>query len=193
MTQIMLIVGLGNPEFRYEQTRHNAGFWFIDELGRHNSLRFKFDSRFQGESAITQIDTSSVRVLRPRTFMNQSGQSVVPMMRYFNIQPTSVLVVHDDLDLDPGVVRLKKGGGHGGHNGLRDLINHMGSRDFFRLRLGIGHPGNSDEVTDYVLHKPLPEQRLAILGAITRSVGLIDSIISGDHAKVMNNLHSIEN
>ena len=127
----MLIVGLGNPEFRYEQTRHNAGFWFIDELGRHNSLRFKFDSRFQGESAITQIDTSSVRVLRPRTFMNQSGQSVVPMMRYFNIQPTSVLVVHDDLDLDPGVVRLKKGGRSWGPQWLTGSDKSYGLQRFF--------------------------------------------------------------
>jgi len=193
MTHIKLVVGLGNPEPRYKDTRHNAGFWFVDELVRHYPLEFKFDSRFKGESANAQINALPVRFLRPRTYMNESGQSVVLTMRYFDIPPDSVLVVHDDLDLAPGIVRLKKGGGHGGHNGLRDLIREISSNDFFRLRLGIGHPGNSDEVTHYVLHKPLAEQRLAILGAITRSVELLEPIISGDHATVMNELHSIDN
>ena len=125
--------------------------------------------------------------------MNESGQSVALTMRYFDIPPDSVLVVHDDLDLDPGIVRLKKGGGHGGHNGLRDLIREIGSNEFFRLRLGIGHPGNSDEVTNYVLHRPLAEDWLLILRSITQSVELIELIISGDHAIAMNKLHSIDN
>jgi len=193
MTHIKLIVGLGNPELRYKDTRHNAGFWFIDELVRHYPLEFKFDSRFKGESGTSHINALHVRFLRPRTYMNESGRSVVLMMRYFDIQPGSVLVVHDDLDLDSGIVRLKKGGGHGGHNGLRDLIREIGSNEFFRLRLGIGHPGNSDEVTNYVLHRPRVEERLLILRAITQSVELIELIISGDHATAMNKLHSIDN
>jgi PTH1 family peptidyl-tRNA hydrolase len=189
MNQITLIVGLGNLGAKYEGTRHNAGFWFIDELSRRYSLHFKLESRFQGDCAQIQINESPIRVLRPRTFMNKSGQAVNSLVRYFSIKPTSVLVVHDDLDLEPGIARLKIGGGHGGHNGLRDLIRHMNSNDFVRLRLGIGHPGYPDEVTNYVLDKPNPDQHLSIFGAISRSIQLMDPIINGDHAKVMNELH----
>ena len=150
MSQIALIAGLGNPGPGYKGTRHNAGFWFIDELSQHYSLDFKLESRFQGEVANAQIKGLPIRVLRPVTFMNESGQSVASLMRYFAIEPGSLLVVHDDLDLEPGVARLKEGGGHGGHNGLRDLIRHLDSNDFVRLRLGIGHPGHPDDVTGYV-------------------------------------------
>ena len=189
MSHIALIAGLGNPGSGYKGTRHNAGFWFIDELSQHYPLDFKLESRFQGEVANAQIKGLSIRVLRPGTFMNESGQSVASLMRYFAIEPGSVLVVHDDLDLEPGVVRLKEGGGHGGHNGLRDLIRHLDSNDFVRLRLGIGHPGHPDDVTDYVLHAPPAGQRGAILDAVSRAVALIKPMINGDHAAVMNELH----
>ena len=189
MSQIALIAGLGNPGPGYKGARHNAGFWFIDELSQHYSLDFKLESRFQGEVANVQIKGLSVRVLRPGTFMNESGQSVASLMRYFAIGPGSLLVVHDDLDLEPGVARLKEGGGHGGHNGLRDLIRHLDSNDFVRLRLGIGHPGHPDDVTDYVLHAPPANERSAILDAVSRAVALIEPMINGDHAVVMNELH----
>ena len=189
MSQIALIAGLGNPGPGYKHTRHNAGFWFIEQLSQRYPLDFKLESRFRGEVAKAQIKELSVRVLRPRMFMNESGQAVASLMRYFEIEPISLLVVHDDLDLDPGVVRLKEGGGHGGHNGLRDLIRHLDSHDFFRLRVGIGHPGNPDDVTDYVLHEPLAEQRSAILSAVSRAIALIEPIITRDHAAVMNELH----
>ena len=189
MSQIALIAGLGNPGPGYKGTRHNAGFWFIDELSQHYSLDFKLESRFQGEVANAQIKGLPIRVLRPVTFMNESGQSVASLMRYFAIELGSLLVVHDDLDLEPGVARLKEGGGHGGHNGLRDLIRHLDSNDFVRLRLGIGHPGHPDDVTDYVLHAPPANERSAILDAVSRAVALIEPMINGDHAVVMNELH----
>ena len=189
MSQIALIAGLGNPGPGYKGTRHNAGFWFIDELSQHYSFDFKLESRFQGEVANVQIKGLPIRMLRPATFMNESGQSVASLMRYFAIEPHSLLVVHDDLDLKPGVARLKEGGGHGGHNGLRDLIRHLDSNDFVRLRLGIGHPGHPDDVTDYVLHAPPAGQRSAILDAVSRAVALIEPMINGDHAAVMNELH----
>ena len=189
MSQIALIAGLGNPGPGYKGTRHNAGFWFIDELSQHYSLDFKLESRFQGEVASPQIKGLPIRVLRPVTFMNESGQSVASLMRYFAIEPGSLLVVHDDLDLEPGVARLKEGGGHGGHNGLRDLIRHLDSNDFVRLRLGIGHPGHPDDVTDYVLHAPPANERSAILDAVSRAVALIEPMINGDHVVVMNELH----
>ena len=189
MSHIALIAGLGNPGPGYKGTRHNAGFWFIDELSQHYPLDFKLESRFQGEVANVQIRGLSFRVLRPGTFMNESGQSVASLMRYFAIEPGALLVVHDDLDLEPGVVRLKEGGGHGGHNGLRDLIRHLDSNDFVRLRLGIGHPGHPDDVTDYVLHAPPANERSAILDGVSRAVALIEPMINGDHAVVMNELH----
>lgn len=189
MSHIALIAGLGNPGPGYKGTRHNAGFWFIDKLSQHYPLDFKLESRFRGEVANAQIRGLSFRVLRPGTFMNESGQSVASLMRYFAIEPGALLVVHDDLDLEPGVVRLKEGGGHGGHNGLRDLIRHLDSKDFVRLRLGIGHPGHPDDVTDYVLHAPPAGQRSAILDAVSHAVALIEPMINGDHAAVMNELH----
>ena len=189
MNYITLIVGLGNPGTAHKGARHNAGFWFINELSRHYPLDFRLESRFQGEVARTRINGRPIRLLRPTTFMNESGQSVASLTRYFEIEPNSVLVVHDDLDLEPGVIRLKRGGGHAGHNGLRDVIRHLGSNDFMRLRLGIGHPGNPDDVTDYVLHAPPRAQRLVILEAVVRAIALIKPMIEGDHESVMNVLH----
>ena len=189
MNDIALIIGLGNPGTAYDRTRHNAGYWFVDELNRQYSLDFRSESRFRGQVAEAQIGGRRVRLLRPDTYMNESGQPVATMVRYYGIAPQSVLVIHDDLDLGPGVVRLKEGGGHGGHNGLRDLITHLGSNEFIRLRLGIGHPGQADDVTDYVLRVPSTTDHTAIIDAVIRAASLIETIVSGDHAMVMNKLH----
>jgi len=190
MSDIALIAGLGNPGSSYEATRHNVGCWFVNELCSRYKLKLKLESRFKGEVASTIINGTPVRVFRPSTFMNESGESIGPLMRYFGIAPEELLVVHDDLDLESGIVRLKNGGGHGGHNGLRDVIRHLGSAKFFRLRIGISHPGSPDAVTDYVLHRPSIEERSDILSSIEYSIGLLDQIVKGDHASVMNNLHA---
>ena len=189
MAQIILIVGLGNPGTGHAGTRHNAGYWFLEELARRYPLDFRLEARFKSELAELQIGGHKLRLLRPNTFMNLSGVSVAPLARYFDIAAEQILVVHDDLDLSPGVARIKNGGGHGGHNGLRSLFSDLGSREFVRLRLGIGHPGNSDEVTDYVLRMPSPQDRELILEAVQRSAELFEDMAAGDWERVMNELH----
>jgi PTH1 family peptidyl-tRNA hydrolase len=189
MAQITLIVGLGNPGTGHAGTRHNAGYWFLKELARRYPLDFRLESRFKGELAELRIGGRKLQLLRPNTFMNLSGASVAPFARYFDVAAEQILVVHDDLDLPPGVARIKNGGGHGGHNGLRGLFSDLGSRDFMRLRLGIGHPGNSDEVTDYVLRIPSAQDRELILEAVQRSAGLLEDMAAGDWERVMNELH----
>jgi PTH1 family peptidyl-tRNA hydrolase len=189
MDQISLIVGLGNPGTGHASTRHNAGYWFVEELARRYPLDFRLEARFKGELAELQIGGRKLRLLRPNTFMNLSGLSVAPLARYFDVAPEQILVVHDDLDLPPGVARIKNGGGHGGHNGLRSLFSDLGSREFMRLRLGIGHPGNSDEVTDYVLRIPSAQDRELILDAVQRCAGLFQDMVAGDWERVMNELH----
>ena len=189
MSHISLIVGLGNPGPAYEGTRHNAGYWFINELNRQFPLDFRLESRFRGRVAEAQIGGRRGRLLCPDTYMNESGQPVSALVRYYGIEPQSVLVIHDELDLEPGVVRLKEGGGHGGHNGLRDLMTHLGSNEFIRLRLGIGHPGQANDVTDYVLRVPSAADCAAILDAVTRAASLIEKIVAGNYVAVMNELH----
>lgn len=187
---IELIVGLGNPGQKYERTRHNAGFWFIEELVRRTGASFKLENKFHGEVCKTRLDGKEVWLLKPLTFMNRSGQSVGALARFYKIPPEHILVAHDELDLPPGTIRLKKGGGHGGHNGLRDTTSQLGSREFMRLRIGIGHPGHSSEVTNYVLSKaPQPEQAL-MEQAIERALDELPAIIAGDYQKAMNRLHS---
>ena len=193
MAQIILIVGLGNPGTGHAGTRHNAGYWFLEELARRYPLDFRLEARFKGELAELQIGGHKLRLLRPNTFMNLSGVSVAPLARYFDIAAEQILVVHDDLDLSPGVARIKNSGGHGGHNGLRSLFSDLGSREFMRLRLGIGHPGNSDEVTDYVLRMPSPQDRELILEAVQRSAELFEDMAAGDWERVMNELHRAPN
>ena len=193
MDQISLIVGLGNPGTGHAGTRHNAGYWFLEEITRRHSVDFHLEARFKGEIAQLQIGGRKLRLLRPNTFMNRSGGSVAPLARYFDVAPEQILVVHDDLDLPPGVARIKNGGGHGGHNGLRSLFSDLGSREFMRLRLGIGHPGNSDEVTDYVLRIPSAQDRELILEAVQRSAGLLVDMAAGDWERVMNELHKAPN
>ena len=186
MSRINLIVGLGNPGPNYQSSRHNAGFWFLNALSKGRLLNFKSEPSFRGEVAVTKINNCLIRILRPQTFMNESGHSVAPLARYFKIEPNSIMVVHDDLDLEPGIVRLKEGGGHGGHNGLRDLIKHLGTNNFCRLRLGIGRPDLPEDVTDYVLKSPSSSHKRAILGAVSRAEAIIEPIITGDHTFVMN-------
>ena len=159
---IRLIVGLGNPGADYVDTRHNAGFWFLDLLADHLSLTFRLEKKFNADEARYRSSDKDVFLLKPQTFMNRSGQSLGAVMRFYKIKPRQILVVHDELDLDPGLNRLKQGGGHGGHNGLRDVINHLGDREFFRLRVGIGHPGDRDQVINYVLHRPSVVDRESI-------------------------------
>ncbi len=188
-TPIGLIAGLGNPGSKYEGTRHNAGFWFADALARRFHGQFRHESRFHGDVCKVRIGTHDVWLIKPETFMNLSGQAVQSLARFYRIPVEGILVAHDDLDLEPGIARLKKGGGHGGHNGLRDLNQRLG-KDYRRLRLGIGHPGHRDDVTPYVLGRPSQDERIAIENAIDKSLDVIEKVVEGDYEKAMNALHS---
>ncbi len=187
---IKLIVGLGNPGSEYTSTRHNAGFWFLDLLAAEYACQFSNESRFHGETA--RINSSGVdcRLLKPTTFMNESGRSVQAMMDYFNIEDDEVLIVHDEIDLDAGVVRLKKGGGHGGHNGLRDIFSKTACKDFLRLRIGVGHPGNKDAVVSYVLGRPSSDDKRLIDDAIEDALSITSDVLNDDVQKAMHNLHT---
>jgi peptidyl-tRNA hydrolase, PTH1 family len=186
---LKLIVGLGNPGPRYEQTRHNAGFWFVDLLADRAGGRFALDSKVQGELARIVLCGDELRLLKPQTFMNLSGQSAGAVARFFKLAPEQVLVAHDELDLPPGTARLKRGGGHGGHNGLRDLIRHIGA-DFWRLRIGIGHPGHRDQVTDYVLTRaPLDEDTL-IRDTLADAADAVEQMLAQGPERAMHRLHS---
>lgn len=186
---IKLIVGLRNPGAAYEQTRHNAGGWFLDALAQKSHFSFKINKKMQGEVAEFEYDNARCYALLPLTFMNHSGQSVRALCDFYRIQPYEVVVVHDELDLSPGRVKLKTGGGHGGHNGLRDIISHLGATDFHRVRLGIGHPGHKDMVLDYVLGKPSPDHKKQILEAIDRAVDIVPLLLKGSLALAMNQLN----
>ena len=190
MTEFKLIVGLGNPTPRYEKTRHNAGFWFVDRVSRILGLGLSTDSRFNGAVGRGELHGRPVLLLKPMTYMNRSGISVMSVCSYFKIKPEEVLVAHDELDLSPGVVRLKQGGGHGGHNGLRDIIAHFGGGNFHRLRFGIGHPGNRQEVTDYVLGSPATSEEAALELALDNALAELPNMMKGDVATVMNRLNS---
>lgn len=187
---IRLIAGLGNPGPRYEDTRHNAGFWLVDEIACARNIPLKSEGRFHGDAGRLTLQGQDCWLLKPGTFMNRSGQAVGALARYYKIPLDEILVVHDELDLDPGVARLKKGGGHGGHNGLRDIMAVMGGKDFLRLRLGIGHPGNAREVVDYVLTKPSADHRTEVDRSIERVLGLLPQLLAGELAACMNSLHA---
>ena len=189
-SRIQLIVGLGNPGPQYEKTRHNAGFWFVDAIARAHNISLKPETRFHGEAGKGLIDGTEVWLLKPMTFMNRSGQGVAALARFYKIDAEQILIAHDELDLPPGTVRLKQGGGHGGHNGLRDTIAQLGSREFQRLRLGIGHPGHASQVADYVLTKPSGSDRQRIEEAVEKALDNLSLIASGDQQKAMNRLHS---
>ncbi len=187
---IRLVAGLGNPGDRYAGTRHNAGFWFVDELVRRHGGAWRQDNRLR--SVVTRIEAGghTVRVIKPQEFMNRSGQAVAAVARFHRIPPESVLVAHDELDLPPGTARFKQGGGHGGHNGLRDVERALGARDYHRLRIGIGHPGSAGDVVPYVLGRPSPDDRHAIDGAVDAAAEASDHALAGDMARAMNALHS---
>jgi PTH1 family peptidyl-tRNA hydrolase len=190
LTAIQLVAGLGNPGAKYEQTRHNAGFWFVDALARQCAGQFHHDNRYKSDIARCTIAGHDCRLQKPLEFMNCSGQPVASLAAFYRIARSCILVVHDDLDLPPGTVRLKRGGGHGGHNGLRDLIPKLGGNDFLRLRIGIGHPGHRDDVVGYVL-KPAPrDERVAIDAAIDAALGALPDIVAGRLDKAMKELHT---
>ncbi len=188
--QIDVIVGLGNPGPDYSETRHNAGFWFLDRLAGMQGRSFSREPRFFGDICKVNIGEHPVRLLKPMGFMNRSGQSVAALARYFKIPNDSILIVHDDLDLAPGDARFKYAGGHGGHNGLRDSISHLGNAEFWRVRLGIGHPGNQRQVVDYVLQRPSREHHDLINEAITSVLDVAPMMVNGDMQKAMNSVHA---
>ena len=190
MNAIRLIVGLGNPGREYETTRHNIGFRWLDELARLQNLNFKNEAKFHGLTAHGRSQSHEIFLLKPQTFMNVSGRAVGALAQFYKIAPAEILVVHDELDLPPGVARLKLGGGHGGHNGLKDIIAHLGSRDFWRLRLGIGHPGERDEVVNFVLNEPRRDERELIDEAVRRALDVAHLVIEGKTAAAMLKLHS---
>lgn len=187
---IRLIVGLGNPGPDYEQTRHNAGFWLVDALARGALVR---ESRYHALACKTRIAGREVWLLEPQTYMNRSGQSVGAIARFFKIAPDEVLVVHDELDLPPGSAKIKKGGSSGGHNGLKDITAALGTQDYWRLRLGIGHPrtlGLQQPVVDFVLHRPRKEEQPLIDEAIARSLDVIPLLCEGKYEAAMMQLHT---
>jgi PTH1 family peptidyl-tRNA hydrolase len=182
---IRLIVGLGNPGTEYERTRHNVGFWWVDGAARKLGATLKSDRAYHGLTARVNRADGPLFLLEPQTYMNLSGLS-----RFFKIAPQDVLVVHDEIDLPPGQMKLKLGGGVAGHNGLKDLKDQLGSADFWRLRIGVGHPGNRDEVADWVLRKPSPEQRELIEGCVERSLGVLELLIDGPMERAMMKIHA---
>ncbi len=180
---IKLFVGLGNPGPEYEATRHNAGAWWLDALSRDLKVSIVPDRSYHGLMARTTINGQAIWLLQPQTFMNLSGKSVAALARFFKISPGEILVAHDELDVLPGLVKLKFGGSHAGHNGLRDIHAQLGSADYWRLRLGIGHPGDKADVTHWVLKKPSPEQRVLIEEAMDRSLKAVPAMLAGDMEK----------
>ena len=187
---IKLFVGLGNPGPEYEDTRHNAGFWWIDALARELKVTLVPERSYWGLMARTTINGQNVWLLQPQTFMNLSGKSVGALARFFKIAPEEVLVVHDELDFEPGVVKLKQGGSHGGHNGLRDIHAQLGSPNYWRLRVGIGHPGNKGEVANWVLKKPAPDQMKLIEDAIIHSLKSWPEMAAGQMDKATLAIHT---
>lgn len=187
---IKLIVGLGNPGRQYEKTRHNAGFLFVDRLAQDLGAGFAHSARFFGEVSESKIGSEKVLLLKPATFMNRSGQSVSALLKYYKLQPQQLLVVHDELDFNPGVVKLKRDGGHAGHNGLRDIIAHLGSKDFYRMRLGIGRPPAGKPVADFVLSASSKQDADLLDTAIQVGLGFVPQLAAGEIDAVMNRMNS---
>ena len=188
--KIKMIVGLGNPGSEYEQTRHNAGFWFIDELAWQYKATLKEEKKFFGSVARISISGSDLWFLKPSTFMNRSGQAVAALAQFYKIKPEEILVVHDELDIPCGRIKFKLGGGNGGHNGLKDIQARLGTPDFYRLRLGIDHPGERNLVVGYVLNKPSPEHRQQIDEAINKSLKAVPMLLAGEWEEAVRFLHS---
>ncbi len=187
---MQLIVGLGNPGKEYENTRHNAGFHWIDCLADELQAKLNAEARFFGLCTRVSLNSQTIWLLEPQTYMNRSGQSVAAICRFYKIQPDEIIVVHDELDLLPGVIKLKWGGGLGGHNGLKDIAAQLGTKDFWRLRIGIGHPGDRDAVVRYVLQQPRKEEAEQINGAIDRGLQVWPLLAQGDFQSAMLKLHT---
>lgn len=195
-TMIKLIVGLGNPGAEYEATRHNAGFWLIDQLARMAGAAPRVEGRFHGLAARARLWDQDIWLLKPSTFMNRSGLAVVSLARFYKILPDEILVAHDEMDLPAGAVKLKRGGGSGGHNGLKDISAHLSTPDYWRLRIGVGHPRNAggaadrEDVVNFVLKPPRREEQQAIDEAIDRSVAPLSLLAKGEAERAMMQLHS---
>jgi len=188
-THLTMIAGLGNPEDRYERTLHNAGFWFVDELARRLNGRFKYEKRFDADICKVNVAGQDVWLAKPQSYMNLSGGPVRGLLDYYRLSVEQLLVAHDEIDLPPGTVRLKAGGGHGGHNGLRDVIKHCG-REFMRLRLGVGHPGHKDEVTNYVLKKASSEAEALINRNVDDAADVMPLLVEDGLSAAMKKLHT---
>ena len=187
---IKLFAGLGNPGPEYQATRHNAGFWWLDAVASHLKVGLSYEKAFQAETGRATIDGHTLWLIKPQTFMNLSGRSIAALARFYKIAPEEILVAHDELDLQPGFMKLKHGGSHAGHNGLRDIHEQLGSPGYWRLRLGIGHPGVKSEVIHWVLKKPIAAQLHAIQDCIARTLPALPLLIAGDMPKVMMALHT---
>lgn len=193
MSEIKLIVGLANPGAKYEETRHNAGEWLINELARMYNVSLKEEAKYFGKVAKINTAQGEVRLLVPTTFMNLSGKAVGALANFYRIKPEEILVAHDELDLPPGSVKLKKGGGHGGHNGLKDIIAALGNnKEFYRVRIGIGHPGHKDLVAAYVLGKPAPQEKELINAGVDESSRCIEILLKDGIVKATNRLNSFK-
>lgn len=190
---IRLLVGLANPGAEYAKTRHNAGAWVVEELARAHNISLREESKYFGQTGRIQANGHDLRLLIPSTFMNLSGKSVAALANFYQIKPEEILVAHDELDLPPGVAKLKKGGGHGGHNGLRDIISKMGNnKDFYRLRVGIGHPGDKNKVSGFVLGKAPAKEQDNIDAAVDEAVRCMDVLLKDGLNKAQNRLHSFK-
>ena len=193
MSEIKLIVGLGNPGDKYADTRHNAGEWLIDRLARRFNVTLNAENKFFGNVGKTLMNGKEIRFLVPTTFMNLSGKAVGTLANFYRIKPEEILVLHDELDLPPGCVKLKLGGGHGGHNGLKDIVAALGNNNnFYRLRIGIGHPGHRDLVADYVLNKPSPSEREALEKALDEAANCVELLFKDGIVKATNRLNSFK-
>ncbi len=192
-SEIKLIVGLGNPGPEYAKTRHNAGTWYVEQLARWHNVSLREEPKFFGHTARILVEGQDVRLLIPNTYMNLSGKAVAALARFYQIEPEAMLVAHDELDLPPGIAKFKQGGGHGGHNGLKDIIARMGNNNnFFRLRLGIGHPGSKEQVAGFVLTKAPSSEQSLIDAALDESLRATDILFKQDMTKAMNRLHSFK-
>jgi PTH1 family peptidyl-tRNA hydrolase len=188
---IKLICALGNPGDQYAQTRHNAGFWFLGKLSAAENFGLNLNSRFKSLVGDFRHHGKVVRVIAPQTYMNKSGEALAPYAKFYQIKPEEILVVHDEIDLMPGTTKLKTGGGHGGHNGLRDIVSLLGSNDFHRLRVGVGHPGDKSKVVSYVLNRPGPAEAQLIDASLDKALAVLPQILDGDFPAAMNELHTV--
>jgi PTH1 family peptidyl-tRNA hydrolase len=186
---IRIIAGLGNPEEKYERTLHNAGFWFVDALARKYGGSYRYEKKFDADFCRINLHGEDVWLVKPQSYMNCSGQPIRAVLDYYRLRPTELLVAHDEIDLPPGTVRLKAGGGHGGHNGLRDIIRHCGA-DFLRLRLGVGHPGEKHKVTNYVLKRGSGDIEAAVERNIDEAIDVMPDLVDGDVNAAMKKLHT---